>query len=204
LIHNSHALTVRRQMLHAWASRWYQRHERQLASEGVRFPLRVGHSTFSVTSEQALAAVSRTAQELDCRLADHPTWGCDRHGRPSDLAMRGLINRRLSSRLVDQLRLSAGVATESLARPIPGVPDGDLVLGDTIAGPSSVQQAEARIWLGQILALEPQATREVVVRRLFGEPAHAISLELGLEDAATRQRISRFKRRHSADLLDAA
>ena len=191
-------------MLHAWAARWYHRHERQLASEGVRFPVGVGRSTFWVTSEQALAAVSRTVQELDSRLADHSGWGCDGCGRPSELAMRGLINRRLASRLVDQLRLSAGVRTESLTTPLPGVREGDIALGDTLAGPSSVEQAETRIWLSQILAHEPQATREVVIRRLFGEPAHAISLELGLEDAATRQRISRFKRRHSADLLDAA
>jgi len=204
LIHSCHALSVRRQMLHAWASTWYRRHERQLASEGVRFPVRVGRSTFSVTTEQALAAVSRTVQEMDCRLADHPTWGCDPHGRPSELAMRGLVNRRLTSRLVDQLRHAGGITTESLARPISGVPDGDIALGDTIAGPSWVEQTETRIWLTQVLAREPQATREVVIRRLLGEPSHAISTELGLEDAATRQRLSRFKRRHSADLVDAA
>ncbi len=204
MIHNSYALSVRRQMLHAWVATWYRRHERQLASEGVRFPVRVGHSTFPVTSEQALAAVSRTVHELENRLADHPTWGCDRHGRPSDLAMRGLINRRLTSRLVDQLRRSAVLTTESLAKPIPGVPEGDIALGDTIAGPSSVEQAETRIWLTQVLAREPQATRDVVIRHVLGEPSRAISTELGVDDAATRQRLSRFKRRHSADLVDAA
>lgn len=204
MTHNSHALRVRRQILHAWASTWYRRHERQLASEGVRFPVRVGHSTFSVTTEQALAAVSRTVHELDARLADHPTWGCDRHGRPSELAMRGLINRRLTSRLVDQLRHAGGITTDSLARPIPGASEGGIALGDTISAPSSVEQAEARIWLTQILARESQATREVVIRRVLGEPSHAISLELGLDDAATRQRLSRFKRRHAADLVDVA
>jgi hypothetical protein len=39
---------------------------------------------------------------------------------------------------------------------------------------------------------------------VLGEPSHAISLELGLDDAATRQRLSRFKRRHAADLVDVA
>ena len=203
MIHNPHALRLRRQMLHAWARNWYRRHERQLASEGVRFPVRVGHSTFSVTSEQALAAVSRTVHELEARLADHPTWGCDRGGRPSELAMCGLINRRLASRLVDQLRHAAGITTDSLSRPIPGLPNGDMALQETIAGPSSLEQAEARIWLSQ-LTQEAKGIRDVVVRRLLGEPSQAISIELGLEDAAIRQRLSRFRHRHRADLVDAA
>ncbi len=96
----------------------------------------------------------------------------------------------------------ATLATAGLA--ITGVPEGDITLEDTIAGPSSVAQAEARIWLSQILAREPQATREVVMRRLLGEPSHAISIELGLGDAATRQRLSRFRHRHAADLVDVA
>jgi DNA-directed RNA polymerase specialized sigma24 family protein len=118
--------------------------------------------------------------------------------------MRGLINRRFTSRLVDQLRHAGGITTDSLARPINGASEGDIALGDTIFGPSSVEQAEARIWLTQILARESQATREVVIRRVLGEPSQAISLELGLDDAATRQRLSRFKRRHAADLVDVA
>lgn len=201
---NTRVLTERRRMLYSWAAAWYRRHERELASEGVSFPLRVGRTTVSVTSEQALAAVSRTLQELDARLADHPTWGCDRSGRASDLAMRGLINRRLTSRLVDQVRRSGVASAESLSRPIAGAQDGDIVLEDTIAGPSNVQHAETRLWIRQILAQEEHVTRAVVTRRLLGEPARAIAVDLGLEAAATRQRISRFKRRHSTDLLDAA
>jgi len=86
----------------------------------------------------------------------------------------------------------------------PAYPGKSSCCSGATAPPETGVQAETRIWLGQILAHELQTTREVVVRRLFGEPAQAISLELGLENAATRQRISRFKRRHSADLLDAA
>jgi hypothetical protein len=41
-------------------------------------------------------------------------------------------------------------------------------------------------------------------RRVPGKPSHAVSLELGLKDAATRQRLSRFKRRHAADPVDVA
>lgn len=41
-------------------------------------------------------------------------------------------------------------------------------------------------------------------RRMHAEPSHAISLGPGLDDAATRQRLSRFKRRHAADQMDVA
>lgn len=198
------ALAERRRMLHAWAATWYRRHERQLASEGVKFPLRVGRATFAVTSEQALAAVSRTVQELDRRLADHPGWGCDDQGRPSDLAMRGLINRRLTCRLVDQLRRCTRIPATSLATPVPGLSDGELSLGDTVAGRSHLGPVEAKIWLEQILAGEPQITRTIVLRRLYGESAREIAGGLGLNDAATRQRMSRFRRQHCGDLVDAA
>jgi hypothetical protein len=191
-------------MLHDWAAAWYGRHEGELASEGVPFPLRIGHRTYWVTSEQALAAVSRTVQELDAALAEHPTWGSDARGRPCDLAMRGLINRRLAARVLDQVRRASGVAAESLSAPLPGMPDADLTLGDTVAGPSDVTGAESRTWLSQVLAIEPRLTREVIMRRIVGESSEQISTKLGLTDAATRQRISRFRRRNARDFLDAA
>jgi hypothetical protein len=204
LIRNDLALAERRKLLHAWVAAWYGRHERQLASEGVRFPVRVGRATLLVTSEQALAAISRTVQELDTRLADHPGWGCDEHGRTSELAMRGLINRRLTCRLVDQLRRPTQISATSLASPAPGLSDSELSLADTVAGSSDLGTVEAKIWLEQILIEAPQTTRAIVLRRLYGESAKEISVELGLNDAATRQRMSRFRRQHCGDLVDAA
>jgi hypothetical protein len=108
-------------MLYRWAAAWYGRHEGQLASEGVASSLRVGRKSYWVTSDQALTAVSRTVQELDAALAEHPTWGSDERGRPCDLAMRGLINRRLAARLLDQVRRAGRVGTESqdMAQPSP-------------------------------------------------------------------------------------
>lgn len=192
-------------MLHAWVQGWYQRHERELASEGVPFALRIGRKSYRVTSEQALVAVSRTTQELDAALGGRPDWGCDAHGRPCDLAMRGLINRRLESRIIDQLRCSAPAPTQSLSAPLSGgAYSQGLTLGDTIADHGAVAGAETGMWLVQILTPEGESTRELVVRRIAGESCDDISERLGMSAVAARQRLSRFRRRHLADLVDAA
>lgn len=198
------ALRERRRLLHSWAETWYRRHARELATEGVPFALHVGRRRYWVTSEQALGAVSRTIHELDVALGEHPTWGSDADCRPCELAIRGLINRRFASRLVDQTRRGSETHTESLATPIRGIADGDITLGDTIAAPSDVSKAETMIWLREVLAVEPQVTREVIVRRLARETSEEISGHLELSDAAARQRISRFRRRYATDLTDAA
>jgi hypothetical protein len=200
------AVQERRRVLHDWADAWYRRHARDLASEGVQFTVRVGSKTFRVTAEQSLAAMSRTVQELDAALPEHPRWGTDGHGRPCEMAMRGLINRRLASRLVDQLRKAMDLhqTARSLAEALPSGDAGDLTLGDLVAGSSGVDSTETMLWLRQVLADEAPDTREVIVRRIAREPASEISGWVGLTDAATRQRLTRFRRRHAVDLVDAA
>jgi hypothetical protein len=191
-------------MLHDWATGWYVRHDRQLATEGVRFPVRVAHRTYMVTTEQALSAVSRTVQELDAALADHRDWGCDAQGRPCELAMRGLINRRVASRLVDQLRRPVPAGEQSLSAPVGEDPAQPTTLGDILPSDSGVTRAETLLWLKQVLAAEPRVTREVIMRRLANEQSDEIATELGLSHAAARQRISRFRRQYRGELVDAA
>jgi hypothetical protein len=41
-------------------------------------------------------------------------------------------------------------------------------------------------------------------RRVLGEPSHALSPQLGLDDAAIGQQLSRFTRRHAADQVEVA
>lgn len=201
---DAHFAAKRKAMLHAWAAAWYRRHDRELASEGVRFPLRVGRKTYLVTSEQALAAVSRTIQELDAALVQRSSWGCDQRGRPCDLAMRGLINRRLASRVLDQLRLKAPDPEERLWAPVRGDASDAPTLGDTISDPGSATSKETGVWLREVLSHEPRTTRELVVCHMAGESCNEISEGLGVTTAAARQRLSRFRRRHLPDLLDAA
>jgi hypothetical protein len=199
------SLHVRRRMLHACADAWYRRHERQLATERVRFRLRVGQRTFSVTAEEALAAMSRTVHELDAALAGNPSLGVDATGRPSELAVRGLINRRLASRVIDQLRKvgSSWNADDSFSDPIRSHGSSSLTLGDTVTDRRTVG-AEGVVWLHQVLDQETPETREIVIRRLALEPAEEIAACTGATPGAVRQRLSRFHRRHVGDLLDAA
>ena len=105
---------------------------------------------------------------------------------------------------MDQTRRGREIHAESLAAPVRGIVDGDLTLGDTVAAPSEVSEAETMMWLVGVLALEPQVTREVILRRLARETSEEIAGHLGITDAAARQRISRFRRRHARDLVDAA
>jgi len=170
--------------------------------------VRVASYTYLLTAEEALDAGAKTYEELFKGLERHDSWGCDHLGRPSELAMRGLISRRLRARFQDQLRVdhSGDDETGSLDAPvaISSEDGGCSTLNDQIGTSQRLTDYEAFSALVTSLVDEPDATKEIVLRRIAGEPAPEIAERVKMDRAAVRKRLSRFRSKHAASLGQAA
>src|SRR5687767_8122525 len=91
-------------MLASWYASWQRKHDAVLARVRVKVTIYVRGTAYLLTPERALAAAGHTFEELYRDLDRHPHWGLGRDGQPDEQAMRGLIARRLQSRVQDQLR----------------------------------------------------------------------------------------------------
>jgi DNA-directed RNA polymerase specialized sigma24 family protein len=155
---------------------------------------------YPLTSEQVLSAAGQTFDELYRAIEEHPSWGVDAAGAPNELAMQGLISRRLQSRIHDQLRAARDeeVAMVSLDAP---AGNHDSVTGDFLGSTRAQEDFETMDALTRALATEPPETRQAVLLKLAGEAAPDIAARTGLTPTTVRQRLHRFKVRSQYELL---
>lgn len=192
--------TLRRELLSAWYAAWQQKHNAILACARVKVPVRVGGRMYFLTPERAIAAAAQTFEELYIALEAHPDWGVGPDGLPSELAMRGLIMRRLRSRVQDQLRARRDEedSMPSLDEPVGSGGDGSA--GDFLGSTRVLDDFETMDALRRALHHETRETRAAVLLKLAGEDGPQIAERLGLAPATVRQRLHRFKVRRGLEL----
>jgi DNA-directed RNA polymerase specialized sigma24 family protein len=186
-------------MLAAWYAGWQQRHNGILACARVKVPVRVRRTAYLLTAEQALASAASTFEELYRAVEAHTDWGVDAAGTPNELAMQGLIARRLQSRIHDQLRAAKDeeLAMTSLDEPV----GDDAVTGDLLGSTRAQEDFETIDALRRALADESPQTRHAVLLKLTGRDAPEIAARTGMAPATVRQRLHRFKVRTEHGLL---
>jgi DNA-directed RNA polymerase specialized sigma24 family protein len=201
------SLAERRAILAAWYDGWQRKHNAVLGSARLCVAVRVAGRTYRLTAEEALTAAAKTFEELYAGLVRHPNWGVDASGRPSEIAMRGLITRRLRARIQDRLRLDRKPDMDAASLDAPlnheDVDNGDS-LGEQIGSCARLNDFETFSALRTALAGESKDTQKVVLLRLAGERGPEIAARLDLPPATVRQRLSRFRSRRAAEVLDAA
>jgi DNA-directed RNA polymerase specialized sigma24 family protein len=113
-------------------------------------------------------------------------WGRSKSGLASAVAVRGFANRRLHSRIIDELRRRDRVvaAAEQPREPV----------YTTSAEAQAMDRAGAFDALRTLAALD-SADRRLVLLSADGVESSAIARELSIGPAAARQRLSRARRR---------
>ena len=207
MIYMSDSLTERRAILTTWYDGWQRKQNAVFGCARLHVSIRVLGRTYRLTAEEALTAAAKTFEELYAGLAGRPNWGVDACNRPSEIAMRGLIARRLRARIQDQLRVDRRLDVEAASLDAPvNYADNDHgdCLGDQVGSCARLENFETFSMLRSALAGESADTQRMVLLRLAGEPAPEIAARFDIDPAAVRQRLSRFRSRRAAEVLHAA
>jgi len=183
---DARSLDARRRMLADWYLGAARRYAHVFCTERQRHVVRVGGTSYYVTSQHLQDALDATYAELHVALGRRSGWGVGKDGKPTALAVAGLAQRRLRSRLVDELRRNERAVVIS----------DDASADDTIADDGLRGELSAVL---DELAREPAETRAAVLLTAAGYRAPEIGEHLGIAPASVRQRTSRFARRIRVD-----